>query len=324
MARSGIRAKTAGRILGQLLAEPLDPARRERRPIFQTILYWDVFRKHFDPDHPPELSTFFTNHIAGVMHRYWCDVFPEDFGGHRPLGGPSREPLMRFALRVLDEILEDAMAWARRNPDLVVIFATSMGQAAVHRDTHEGVELLVTDLARLAALAGLEGPDFRPLLAMVPQVALEVADATKRRRARTILEAATFGNGERFVAVREIGASLSVTIGTPSRAALATRSIRIAGCELPLDAAGLGQQAIDPGTGYHVPEGSLAVFRTAAASTPRSQARVAVPADRLKSWMLEVARRGDDAILGLEGDRITTAKPHMPERSLENHPARQH
>ena len=73
--------------------------------MFQTLLFWDVFRKHYNPLVPPGYASFFTNHIAGVMHRYWKDVFPEDFPESAREAAPSREPLMRFALSILDDIL---------------------------------------------------------------------------------------------------------------------------------------------------------------------------------------------------------------------------
>jgi len=46
------------------------------------------------------------------------------------------------------------LRWADRNEDLVVVFASSMGQGAVHRAAHEGVELLVEDLPSLLRHAG--------------------------------------------------------------------------------------------------------------------------------------------------------------------------
>src|SRR5882672_8023224 len=192
--RSGISIQTCSRIACQLLAERLNRDLLGRRPIFQTILFWDIFREHFNPRHPPGFSTFFTNHIAGVMHRYWCDIFPEDFPERPKVPGKSREPLMRFALRVLDDMLADALEWAKANPDLVIIFASSMGQAAVHRGDHEGVELVVEDLGLLMSETGIARQDYSPLLAMAPQVAVEIPDAGKRSRAHRILDGAYCGD----------------------------------------------------------------------------------------------------------------------------------
>lgn len=68
--KSGIRTRTGIRLASQVLGERINATLVLRRPVFQTILFWDVFRAHFDARHPPQLSSFFTNHIAGVMHRY--------------------------------------------------------------------------------------------------------------------------------------------------------------------------------------------------------------------------------------------------------------
>lgn len=297
--RSGIRARTIVRIMAQLLGERFDSNLRLRRPIYQTVLFWDVLRKQFNAASPPALSTFFTNHIAGVMHRYWCDVFPEDFPDRKPCIGESQEPLMRFALRVLDQMLADVLAWARANPDLVVVFASSMGQDAIHRDYHEGVEILVNELPVLMQHAGLGADDYRPLLAMVPQIAVEVSDFPKRKTAKSLLESAVAGNGERFINVQEVGISLSITVATPSLAAIKTDCVRIGSRELTWNAAGFRQELIDPGTGYHIPEGTLVVYTSANSATPLLQDRLAVQADKLKAWMLDIIHRGPSQIVEL-------------------------
>ena len=299
LVRSGIRAGTMCRIMAQLFGELLDSDLRLRRPIYQTILFWDVMRKQFNVAQPPAFSTFFTNHIAGVMHRYWCDIFPEDFGERNPRLGKSQESLMRFALLVLDRMLADVLAWAKANPSLVVIFASSMGQGAVHRDYHEGEEILVDDLPLLMQHAGLKEGDYCPLLAMVPQIAVEVRDPVKRGAAKTLLESAAAGNGERFIGVQEVGVSLSVTVATPSLAAIRTDSVRIGSRGLTWKAAGFRKEVIDPGTGYHVPEGTLVIYTSANDASHLLQDRLTVHADKLKSWMLDIMRRGPSRIVEL-------------------------
>ena len=77
--RLGIRPRTFASLAAQLAGERINPARRARRPVFQTILSWDIFRKLYRPRNPPAYASYFTNHVAGVMHRYWDHVFPEDF-----------------------------------------------------------------------------------------------------------------------------------------------------------------------------------------------------------------------------------------------------
>jgi hypothetical protein len=293
MIGGGVCLRTLLRVAAQLAHERIDPDIRQRRPVYQAVLFWDVFRKLFDPRNPPAFSTFFTNHVAGVMHRFWSDVFPEDFPDGKP-DRRSHEPLMRFALSVLDDILAEAMSWAEKNPELVVVFASSMGQAAVHRSGHIGVELVVDDLGKLMASVGLRPHEYTPLLAMVPQVALEVPDAVRRRAAKAALEAARTADGDSFIAVQETGNSLSVTVATSSKAAL-QGSIRIDGRERTWEEAGIRQEQVDAGTGYHIPEGSLAIF-SARNAAPLIQDRRRVRADCVKPWLLDVLEKGPACI----------------------------
>jgi hypothetical protein len=290
---------TGARIFGHLVHERFDRAKRVKRPVYQAVLFWDVFRRHFDPRRPPELSTFFTNHVAGVMHRYWRDVFPEDFPDKPLANGESHEWLMRFALGVLDDMMRDVLAWADANPDLVILFASSMGQDAVHRDYHEGVDLVVEDLPLLIAQTGLERSQYRPLLAMAPQVAIEVPDEALRERTRQVLEAAQCTSGRRLMRVQTIGQSLSITIKTPPLAEMAGDIFRINGREVAWRSAGIRKQPVEPGTGYHIPQGTLAVLSRRLAGTPPRQDRLAVPADRIKDWLLQVSAEGHAKIPAL-------------------------
>jgi hypothetical protein len=297
--RAGVRLSTGARIFGHLIHERFDSAKRFKRPVYQAFIFWGVFRRYFDPRRPPELSTFFTNHVAGVMHRYWRDVFPEDFPDKPLPNGESHEWLMRIALGVLDDMRRDVLAWADANPDLVVVFASSMGQNAVHRDYHEGVELVVEDLALLMAQTGLKRSKYRALLAMVPQVAIEVRDAAQREKSRSILKSACCGDARRFIRAQTIGSSLSITVATPPAKDMAGGTFRINGREVTWAAAGIRKQPVEPGTGYHIPQGTLAVLSRRLAGTPLRQDRLTVRADRIKGWLLSVSAEGHTKIPAL-------------------------
>ena len=294
MRRSGVRLSTIASIAASVAKERGDRRLIARRPIYQTLLFWDVFVRHFDPKNPPALSTFFTNHIAGVMHRYWRDVFPEDFPDHVADDANSQEPLMCFALGVLDRMLAKVMAWSAINPKLVVVFASSMGQNAVHRDSYQGEELLVSDLDRLMKSAGADQGEFERRLAMVPQVAAAVADPARRATIRSNLEAIRTNNGTHFVSVREIGDNLSITVSTPPLTELIGRSVDIDGRHLEPADIGLRLQKVDAGTGYHIPEGVLALLDQGNPVPNRSRARI--DADAIKTWLLCLLERGFDAI----------------------------
>jgi hypothetical protein len=76
-------------------------------------------------------------------------------------------------------------------------------------------------------------------------------------------------------------------------------SLTIDGKAVAWSGAGLRKQEIEPGTGYHIPEGSLAVFSGQMHAESLNRARSRVNADRIKDWMLAVSRDGPRAIPSL-------------------------
>ena len=303
---SGVRMRTLFRIAEQLVAERLDPSKLARRPIFQTVLFWDIFCKLFNLANPPAYSSFFTNHVAGIMHRYWRDVFPEDFPAaanssehtKENTNEHTNEPTMRFALSVLDDMLGDVLEWSRRHPNIIFVFAASMGQGPVYRHEHEGKEIIVSDLSKLMNVIGLSSEDYVPLLAMVPQVAVEISDKAKRQHAiiqfsncRTMLD-------EPFIKTQEIGATLSITVATSNRAAIDAGKFILGDTEITWEAAGIHAIDIEPGTGYHIPEGVLAFLSGKSrgegegahhATDHRAQL---IRADAVKDWLMRIAKSG--------------------------------
>jgi len=286
--RAGIRVSTVARIVAQLVGERFNRSLVARRPVFQTILFWDVFRKHFNPLNPPAYNSFFTNHIAGVMHRYWKDVFPEDFPNDRA-SSISREPLMRFALSVLDDMLADVLAWTKQNPQLAVVFASSMGQGPVHRDYHEGMELHIVSVDALLAASGLAKTDYKPLLAMIPQVAAEIPDPTQRAAVIAWLSDWRSAGGHALFDVREIGVSVSIATKLPPRSDIETGVANTATGSLAFSEMGIRAVEIEAGSGYHIPEGSFAVHLQEQSSAP-DQRRVTFPASNFKQWALNLVR----------------------------------
>ena len=270
MPRLGISTKTVGLVAKQLLGERVDPARIARRPIFQAILAWDVFKSLYLAENPPVFSTFFTNHVAGILHRYWHHVFPEDFPElfekkHRDTSKPHLATL-RFALKVLDGILKDAMDIATSNPGIILVFATSMGQAAVHRNEHEGLELTIPRVERFiaaicAAICPALGNECRPLLAMVPQVAVEIpADAMRAEVKRILRESKTASGGELF-RFEESGSHLNITLVNPRATDIRAGAFLLpGGKKMTWEKAEIRVIEIEAGTGYHIPEGVMAIY----------------------------------------------------------------
>ena len=278
-----LKLRTVMAIASQVIAERFDKVRLSRRPIFQTILFWDVFTRLFDPKNPPALATFFTNHVAGVMHRYWNHIYPEDFA-NPPLGSRHRET-MSFAMRVLDDMLGQAMRWMHDNPRLSVIFATSMGQQAIVRADHAGISFSV-DCGRLMTSLGFSSKDYAPLLAMVPQVALRAGSDATLARMRSALESCTTQSGRDLFRLNAQGLSLSVTIVTPFIEDIEAGGFSLEGRTRTWEEAGIKKNVVDPGTAYHIPEGIFAVAGPAAAAFRPPEERALIDSHRIKDPLL--------------------------------------
>jgi hypothetical protein len=285
--RLGLSLSTLWSVARQLWAERSDKNRLARRSIFQTILFWDIFRSLYDSRRPPAFTSFFTNHVAGVMHRYWHHVFPGDFGEKHAGEEKIHKATMDFAMKYVDRMLRDAMRFQEENPELVVVFASSMGQDAVHRDEHEGFEASIPDLDRMLASLGVDKGVYSPLLAMVPQVAMEVANPVARAELRAKLEGCRTRSGAPLFSVQEIGSSLSVTVETPRRGDMEEGGFLGAdGIWRAWEEAGIVMNPVEPGTAYHIPEGSLAIR---AAGMPGEDARTPIAADAVKGLLMAEA-----------------------------------
>ena len=297
--KAGISLNTFARIAAQLALEKFRPGLVARRPCFQAILFWDVFVGLYRPSSPPAYASFFTNHVAGLMHRYWRDVFPEDFVGKEVFssGAKSQEPAMRFALEILDRMLAQVFRWRSENPSLVVCFASSMGQGPVYRSHHPGKEIIVVEPHRFMQASGLRPNEYELLLAMVPHVAVKVEDPQIRQRAIDSITGYRTDSGLPFVEVDPSGSTLSITVHNVSRQDAMAGGFMFDVDRLSWEDAGIRATDIDPGTGYHIPEGTLAFLGGSRPPKANDCRQHSVAADRVKSWLLRIAERGFDEVL---------------------------
>lgn len=126
-----------------------------------------------------------------------------------------------------------------------------------------------------------------------------MVDESPRARARSILEAAYCGDGQKFIKVHTVGSSLSITVGTPPLKDMAGERFQIGGRQATWVEAGIRKQEIEPGTGYHIPEGALAVLCGRFRGDALNQARSTVRADCLKDWLLAINSEGHAKIPSL-------------------------
>jgi hypothetical protein len=184
LVRRGISSGSVLQLLKQLGLEQTDPRQKAARPIMQVLpcfdLYWRLHRRV-----RPELSIFFTNHVATIMHRYWGDAM----AGYESVN-PDYEPdptfatLLWRAMDATDRQLATICAEVDRHPSMTLLIMSSMGQHAIYDQRGARRYVLEDPVAFARALA--LGPT-EPGVAMYPMASLALLDGQHAQEvARTI------------------------------------------------------------------------------------------------------------------------------------------
>jgi hypothetical protein len=273
--RWGISAATLRDLAGQILLELRDPKKKTRRRSYQTSMMFDVYFRHL-AELRPAFSTFYTNHVAAAMHRFWGATFPEDYNDH-PFGSPwigdFREEI-DFAMTVADRALGRLRRFVDDHPEYLLMIASSMGQAAIPAERTYGL-YTITDLQKFTRHLGLEPGEWKEHPSMVPCRSFKVAHSKRPQVRRTLQSmrldewamksvrgyAGPFGFDEREDGYFHVHVEFKNYAGAGR--------LTVASKDLPADMAGVGSMACDhevSNTAQHIPEGSLIIYGAREAS----------------------------------------------------------
>jgi hypothetical protein len=254
----GFRARTVGDVARQLIEERVDRWKVVRRRTYQTVLAFDVFFRQLDRTRP-DFSTFFTNHVASSLHRYWAAAFPEDYDEV----GFDAEWLNTFNSEILftmakaDEMLGRLVQFVDTNLDFQLVVATSMGQEATLAKPVE-TQLCLANPETFMTKLGLRGHEWSVRPAMMPQFNFQV---TEERADDLVDKLATVSINETPLKyTRGSDNLISVTLGQPN---LTHINLKIAGDVVGLRELGLSNMEIldkSGATAYHIPQGTLLVY----------------------------------------------------------------
>ena len=255
----GLRVKTFADVGVQLLSEKIQDWRTTRRRTYQAVLAFDVFMGQLEATRP-SFSTFFTNHVASSMHRFWAAAFPQDyteFGYDRRWVETYRNEI-DFTMSKFDAFFARLVDFVHRNPDYVLWVATSMGQAATQARALE-TQLYATDVERLTHALGLAPDEWSRQPAMLPQVNLRVR-ADRVDGFRAAIDTLRIDGGKLDYRETEHG-FFSLDFGHPNLPAGASASLG----DKAMDFASLGLANVEIAdksgtTAYHIPTGTLVVY----------------------------------------------------------------
>ena len=254
----GITRKTLTKVVGQLLEEKITPQIKTRRRTYQSVLAFDVYMKLLRT-HQPMFSTYFSNHVASAMHRYWAATFPNDYAVNN-LPQPwinTYNGEIDFAMKQFDEFFEKLTGYADAHPDYKIIVASSMGQKGTIAELVK-TRTCVKDVQKLMARLGLKADEWETRPAMHPQCNVVIQERQTQEFTRSIDQLEIAGSPLQY---RNNGnGHFSLDFGHVN---LAVNYVMLNGKEIAFEEFGLANDSVEDesaGTAYHIPEGSLFIY----------------------------------------------------------------
>ena len=254
-------------ILRHLGLESVGYIGKESRTTLQSQITWDLFKRYYNAgSHSISYASWFTNHIASVLHRYWNHIFPLSYS--KPLSSQSlaKLRLVFYAFSQLDLVLRDAMSIAKRNSRITIVLSSSMSQEPVTMSSRTEVSLICRDLAKFSSTLWGASNFATPNLAMVPQVSFGMPDISILSSYKKILA------GKNLICVLEHGDPIplisrfdsygvSLSISLASRLDSAPLFIQDSqGTRYSLNDFGIICESVNSPSAYHCPEGVLAIY----------------------------------------------------------------
>ncbi len=256
----GLKMNTFVDISGQLVSERLKQWKKIRRRTYQTVLAFDVFVRQLQ-DTKPAFSTFFTNHVASSMHRYWAATFPQDYDkfGYDDEWVNTYRNEIDFTMSKFDDFFARLVKFVDANPEYVLWVATSMGQAATEAMPLE-TQLYINDLPKFMEHMGLNATEWSRMPAMLPQYNIHVGES-RRPDLRAAVGALSI-DGEPLQWREAANGFFSLDFGHHNLYLSESRPV-FRGKTMSYEELGLANVKIEDKSGanaYHIPQGSLVVY----------------------------------------------------------------
>lgn len=172
----GLRFPTLLDIIQQLLKEQFKQERKTRRRTYQAVLAFDLFLNQLKIT-KPDFATFFTNHVASSMHRYWAATFPEDYKNF----GYSNDWVIKynneidFTMSKFDNFFAHLVKFVDNHPEYTLWIASSMGQDATTAWVVK-TQLYLTNIDKFMLALGIPNDAWSQHPAMFPEVGVTIKE----------------------------------------------------------------------------------------------------------------------------------------------------
>lgn len=228
---------------------------KTERSLIQNVLSFNIYLKYLYK-YKPSFSTYFTNHVAGMMHRYWKNLFPNDFGLQKNQIDSFHSKSITRALDLADKNLRELIKFSNKyNYNLLVI--SSMGQDAIDRGKYIP-ELVIRDFQKLIYKMDLETQNYKLLPAMQPDYCIESKNKKSMEKLRKKIKFLTDNNDKQLLIERYQPVGLKINLSLKHFDSISKSKVcKFANTSYKIYDFGFELISRDIGTGYHIPEGIL-------------------------------------------------------------------
>ena len=240
------------RIIIHLIKEAIYGKYRKRRSLMQAILSFDVYEKILLKK-KPKFSTYFTNHVAGMMHRYWDNLFHPITNSKISLfNSKSIIEAMDISDKHIGKLLKISKS---NNYELLIL--SSMGQDSVNWKDWVP-ELFINNIKKLIMGLNLEINNYKLLPAMHPDLCIECIDQKSKKELENNINNIKSINGESILPVRYKNQGLKVNVSIQrSSITVKNKFVMFKGKKIQLESLGIEVIKRDKPTGYHIKDGTL-------------------------------------------------------------------
>jgi hypothetical protein len=257
----GLTLSTIFDILQQLILEKFKPWRKNRRRTYQTVLGFDLFFKQLEIS-KPDFTTFFTNHVASSMHRYWAAAFPGDYEkfGYSNDWIAKYNSEIDFAMSKCDRSFSRLVKFVDRNPEYTLWIASSMGQDATTAWVVK-TQLYLTNIDKFMSALGIPHHAWTQHPTMFPEVGVVIQGEWIEQFRKKIMQFSIEGKAIKFA--EKADGFFALFFGHVNLLEKQIDCAEIAGKTIFLESLGLENIAIEDETNtnaYHIPEGSLLIY----------------------------------------------------------------
>ena len=251
--------KTLSRVIIHYLKEKLNCKYRKRRALIQPILGFDLFFKSLDK-YKPRFSTFFTNHVAGIIHRYWRDLFPEDFNSSNiyETNKFNKDSVIK-AMDIADRQINKLMKYCDKN-SINLWIASSMGQKK-REEIALSIDIQIFDMQLFLESINLNPNHYVEKPAMQPDICIEYSNENDFKKLTKNLESIRDVSGNKIIEQRYKNEGKVVNLSIKmTKDLVQNRIIKINEKIKNPENIGIKFISRDPGTAYHTPEGIFIMY----------------------------------------------------------------